>query len=458
MGYLVATSFWIFVIWLIRRDTASRDGISAATWIPTLWAGILLSRPVSLWLGFGGSADSLEGSPMDRLFYFGAILASIAVLSRRNVNWPLFLQQNWPVLLLYGFYLVSVTWSESPIPSFKRWFKDFGNVFVALVVLTDRNPFQATKAVFVRCAYVLFPLSIIFIRWFPELGRYYSRSGGLHVVGVTTQKNSLGILVVVCGLILLWDWLERSRDPRYKKDKLARALPVSLLAIGVYLLYLCDSQTSIICICVGAMILLSSRVPLLRNRVGALGVYSLIGVAAYLMLDSAFGIKNALLGTMGRDASLTGRTDVWRELLALKTDPIIGTGFLSFWSDQHYQSQLPNWVAFSAHNGYLETYIDGGYVALFFLVLMLAALAVRINRKLTQGHMYVLFQFAVLWVTLIGNYSESHFARMSPLWFLFLLTSLTVPNLWRTPRLNQQPSIPATTNARPMIAWLPAGK
>src|SRR5687768_619523 len=179
MSYLIATAFWIFAIWLIRRDTRNRDGISAVLWIPTLWAFILLSRPLSTWIGFGGGEDSMEGSPVDRLFYFGMIVLALLVLVRRQLDWASVFSRNWPIFLFYGFLLISVLWAESSSVSFKRWFKDIGNVFVALVILTERNPLQAIRAVFVRCAFILLPLSIIFIRFFPTLGRRYSVGGEL---------------------------------------------------------------------------------------------------------------------------------------------------------------------------------------------------------------------------------------------------------------------------------------
>jgi hypothetical protein len=44
-------------------------------------------------------------------------------------------------------------------------------------------------------------LSIVFIRYFPSLGRFYGSHGGDgQLCGVTTQKNALGVLVVICGL------------------------------------------------------------------------------------------------------------------------------------------------------------------------------------------------------------------------------------------------------------------
>ena len=383
-----------------------------------------------MWLGFGGGADTLEGSPLDRLFYFGIILLALITLSRRNVNWSQLISQNWPIFLFYGFLLISVLWAESPFVSFKRWFKDFGNIFVAGVILTEEKPQQAIRAVFVRCAYLFFPLSIVFIRYFPSLGRFYGSHGGDgQICGVTTQKNALGALVLICGLMLLWDWFEHSPLKKFYQGKLERYLVALMLPMGIYLLYLCNSKTSLICFLVGAGLLSAMRLPVLRKRVGALGLYTLAVVAGYYLVDSMFGVQDELLGSIGRDASLTGRTDVWRELLALKTDPLIGTGFCSIWSDRSLLSKMPEWAAggHSAHSGYLEAYLDGGMIGIFFLLLMLLGVAIKLNRYLAVGGNYAVVRFAILVVTLIGNYTESHFVRMSPLWFCFLLTALDVP-------------------------------
>src|SRR5438093_8867161 len=171
MGRLILIAFLVFAVWLIRRDTARRSGISGALWIPTLWVGILASRPLSAWVGFGGGTDTLEGSPLDRLFFFGFILAAFIIVSRRQVDWSDVLTRNWPVFLFYAYLLVTVLWAESSVVSFKRWFKDFGNFIVVLVILTEVNPKEAFRAVFVRCAYLMLLQSFIFFRWFPRLWR-----------------------------------------------------------------------------------------------------------------------------------------------------------------------------------------------------------------------------------------------------------------------------------------------
>lgn len=250
------------------------------------------------------------------------------------------------------------------------------------------------------------------------------------------------MLVVVCGLILLWEWLERSREDAARFNKLERSLPFIFFVIGAYLLHLCDSKTSIICLVLGGMVILSSKIPLLRERTRALGWISLLGGTGYFILEWLFGIKEAVLTTLGRDATLTGRTEVWRELLALKTDPLIGTGFCSIWSDDYYLSQLPHWVSGSAHNGYLEMYIDGGLLGVIGLGILLIVTALRLNRNLGVQGDYSLVRFAVLIALIIGDPSESHFGRMSPLWFLFILVALEVRRQ-RVGESSEAPGLPA---------------
>src|SRR6266496_3968167 len=100
--------------WLIRRDVARREGISSAIWIPTVWVAIISSRPVSMWLGFGGGTSTMEGSPVDSLVFFILIFAAFVALARRRLNWLAVISENWPIFLFYGFLLISVLWANSP--------------------------------------------------------------------------------------------------------------------------------------------------------------------------------------------------------------------------------------------------------------------------------------------------------------------------------------------------------
>jgi exopolysaccharide production protein ExoQ len=421
MNQLILLASWIFVIWLVRRDEKNRVGLSRATWIPTLWVGVLASRPISAWLGWS-SGDTLEGSPVDRFFFFGMILSALLVLSRRSVPWGQIYSRNWALFLFYGFLLVSVVWANSPLSSFKRWTKEAGNILIVLVILTEANPLEAIRAVFVRCAWVLVPLSIVFVRYFPDLGRRYSiHSGELEITGVTTQKNSLGAMILVCGLVFVWDWLERTRPDAPLRSRTDKFLALLLMAAATWLIYLSDSKTSMTCLALACVIIAAVRVPVIHRRVSGMGIYLLVAAGLFALLDSQIGLTTTVVSNLGRDMTFTGRTDVWRELLAVRTDPLFGTGFMSFWDDLGYRSRLPDWVAFSAHNGYLEIYLAGGVIGVGLLALLILSSGFRINRALATQDTYAVVRFAVFVAALLANFSESNFACMTPLGFLFLV-------------------------------------
>ncbi|MDP3068885.1 MAG: O-antigen ligase family protein [Opitutaceae bacterium] len=425
MQQLILFGFLLFAAWLIRRDIAMRPGLSLGLWIPTLWVGIIASRPVSAWIGFGGSADTLDGSPADRMFYLTMIVAAFITLSRRAFSMQWVLARSWPVVLFYAFLLLSVLWANSLESSFKRWFKETGNIMIALVILTEANPMQAIRAVFVRCALVLIPLSLIFIRYFPDLGRRYSQhSGQMEATGVTFQKNSLGTMLLVCGIVFIWDWMERSRTNDKNWTAIDRGVALAIMGISVWLFFLCDSKTSMVALGVAAILLAAIRMPAFHRRISAFGIFGVAAVAALITMDSLVGVTQTIVTALGRDMTFTGRTEVWRELFAVGTDPLFGTGFMSFWDDRFYQAKLPNWIAFSAHNGYIEIYLAGGMIGVGFLGLMLLGVGVIINRDLKRGGSYALVRFAVFVAVLIANIFESNFACMTPLGFLFLVVAI----------------------------------
>lgn len=369
----------------------------------------------------------MEGSPVDGLIFFVLIFAAFGVLFRRGVNWSAAISENWPIFLFYAFLFVSLFWANSTLVSFKRWGKEFGNIAVLLVILTESRPREALRAVFVRCAYLWLPLSLVLIRYFPSLGRFYSLNGGEgEMTGVTTQKNSLGELLLVCGLVLLWDWLEfRKAKLPSKAKRTENRIYLGFFVLTAYLMHLCNSATSLVCLLVGVAIIGATRLPLFRKRPDLLGVTALAFFLTFWALDQTVGVKEDVVEGLGRNMTYTNRTDIWRELVDLHTDPIIGVGFMSLWDDEQYQSRLPNWAQHtSAHNGYLEEYLGGGWIGIFFVIVMLVGTGFRINSALGHEGDYGAVRLAVFVAFLMHNFSESNIACMTPLGFLFLLTAI----------------------------------
>ncbi len=89
---------------------------------------------------------------------------------------------------------------------------------------------------------------------------------------------------------------------------------------------------------------------------------------------------DAVLGTVGKDTTLTGRTELWPaviEMIAKK--PWLGYGYGAFWLDGNSESttivQTVQWNAPNAHNGFLDLWLGLGLLGLLvFLVGFIANL------------------------------------------------------------------------------------
>jgi len=150
---------YCLVFWLLREDMKMRKAGSWALLIPGLLIAIQGSHPLSYWLS-GGSEEGAE-NPIDTIITAGLIVAAVFVGRKRGLDWGGLVGRNKALFLIYFYFALSAIWSDLPLMSLKRIFKDFGLVPIALVFLTERDPIEAIRAVFVRVSYILFPFSII---------------------------------------------------------------------------------------------------------------------------------------------------------------------------------------------------------------------------------------------------------------------------------------------------------
>lgn len=426
----------LFIIYGIASDSKPRSSVSMAIWIPTILLLILGSRPVSLWVSggtvhLGVMGNETVGSSIDQLFFLTVIVSSFLVASLRRVKWTKLFASNAAIMLFYLYFVASVLWSGDPAASFKRVIKDFGMLFVIGVLLSEKDPLLAMRTVYVRCALVLFPLSVVFIKYFPSYARAYSFAGDVMVTGVTTQKNSLGEIVMIFTLFLIWDCLETRANTQPGGIRIPWNRLI-LLLMAAWLLNLSESKTALICTLVGAFLIVRSGrlVSKAFNRAALAGALSLPFLLFFSQQFSS--IIAPLIGSLGRNMTFTGRTDIWAHITSKTVNPLIGAGFWNFWggSGGYAISRAMNTIVPNAHNGYVDIYLDGGIVGLAILLLLLATSGRRIINSLSQtldSHRYLRVRLAFLVVVIIYNLSESTFARVGPLWVTTLLMIVDFP-------------------------------
>ena len=426
-----AIVFAVGILGLIFLDRDRESKPSPAVWLAVVWMAIGASRMVTQWLGVGGAVDSpdayLEGSPADRLFLIVLLVAGLAVLFSRRERSGAFLRANWPILLSSWTCGLSSLWADFPLVAFKRWTKALGNLVMVLVVLTDLNPGAAVKALFARVGFLLIPCSVLFVKYFPELGRSYDRwVGTAYYTGVGSDKNALGCICLVFGLVAVWRVVHGLRaHPRAIRPLAAQA---TMLAMVLYLLHLAKSSTSLACFVLGTGLILVTAVRPPRRPAAIhvlVGLLAVGAVAAFTLFD-AYG---TILEALGRDATLTGRTDLWKSLLDMNQSPLVGAGFESFFLGHRLQELWARywWHPNEAHDGYIEIYLNLGWVGLTLLFLLVVWGYRNIVRAFSTEPETAGLRLAFLLVILVYNVTEAAFKVMHPVWITLILVIAAAP-------------------------------
>jgi len=131
-------------------------------------------------------------------------------------------------------------------------------------------------------------------------------------------------------------------------------------------------------------------------------------------------INAVVAEALGRDPTLTDRTRIWSVVLSVATNPLVGTGYESFWLGPRLQKI---WQVFpginEAHNGYLQMYLQLGFIGLLILVWMLISFYATIWKKQESLSGLVSLNLALWTVLAFYNVTEAAF-QVGLLWLTLL--------------------------------------
>ncbi len=377
---LALTICIVFVIYLFWVDRKNNDECSFALWIPFTWMFLAGSRSFSAWLNLNQSIDSAsvlaeayqQGNTVDLTFLSSLIVAGVFIVSRRKIMWGTLFKDNKWIWLYFLYCGISITWTDAPFVSFKRLIKDLGNLVMLMVILTDKRPYEAIGVILKRLAFVILPLSVIFIFYYPDMGRGYDAEGNMMYTGVAQQKNGLGKNCLIIGIYFAWYYLLKEKD-HFRIFKQENILNFILVVMLMWLLYMSNSATSLACFVIAIFLFLTARMKFIKHRPNRFITLLCIGLVIYIILELAFNINDSIIRLLGRDPTLTSRTYTWEMLTKMVENPLIGTGYMNFWSGERLLILWDKIGAkiIQAHNGYVEQYLNLGYIGVGFIVLII---------------------------------------------------------------------------------------
>ena len=263
--------------------------------------------------------QEVEGSTILRLMWLPAY-GFIALLALKNAKRFGLVIINTPFLIaLIIMASVSCLWSIDPALSFRRGIAiSFTTLFG--LYLAARFNWRELLLLFGGVWFFLAITSLVAGVLFPD----FARMSEVHVGawrGMWWEKNAMGGHMARASFIMMFLAVV---------DKRRRPLWVIGIILTAALVLLSTSKTALVGTLVGALVILVGawmrRGPVTALSIGWAGV-SFTG-SVFLALIIA---PEVVFGLLGRDATLTGRTDIWSALVtAIAERPWLGYGYGAF--------------------------------------------------------------------------------------------------------------------------------
>ncbi len=405
-----------------------------ALWVPFVFLLFSGTRGVGIFepaRGFIPEQNFAEGAPLERSILLLLMGISVLIVARRRVFWRSLFARNAPVLLLFALMAASILWSPLPWVSFKRFVKAVGLLGVLAVLLTDDDPYQALKFLLRRFCWFALPLSLIYVYFLPALGVGYAFDGSAMRIGVCLSKNNLGQAAAVGVLVGMFGVCERDAQG-------GRFWNLALLGIAGCTLLATHSATSLlVALCgIGVLLLIALSAYASIGYAGAIVALTLALALAGGKLFEELVLRRPLMPlvieAVGRDPTLTGRTDLWRDVFALASrHPVIGHGFGSLWiGDEGVAGPLWReyiWKPNQAHCGYLDVYAELGWLGLGLLAIVVLIGVLQSFAMLRTNYYYGRARLVLIATVCAANVTESSFCRAIQLFWFVALAALMSP-------------------------------
>jgi len=407
------------VLILLRIDYLRAPENSPALWIPTVWLLISASRPVAAWFAISATAEEADSSPMDQFVLIMLLALGLFILSLRHINWRQFFKENTWLITLLWYFLLSTFWSEIQSVSIKRWIREFIAIIMALVVLSEQNPLRAAESIFRRTAYILLPFSLLLIKYFPIYGVQWGRwSGEIMWIGVTMQKNGLGRLCMISSFFLIWSLLQRSQKKALSNRQYIAYADLLILALSFILMFgptvQAYSATAVTALLAG-LAAYALRMYMKKYRIQPANLtFNIVLVLIIILGTTNIFIGGSTVagfsGVLGRDTTLTGRTDVWASLLpAVLGRFSFGHGFGGFWTN----TTRKNYDISEAHSGYLDVLLETGLCGLLLFTLFLVASSRKALKTSNLDYNWATLWICYIFMAAIHNITETSFTSLT---------------------------------------------
>ena len=300
-------------------------------------------------------APTQEETPILRLVWLPVYAVIAGLIALR----PAVLVRAWPAWLILALLVLqafaSKWWSIDPGVTQRRVIAmAISSAFAIYLGVAFTGRHLPRMLMLASLIMGLGSLVMVFVN--PAIGVHQMENAGLWR-GLWYEKNQMG-LVMSAGAVAAAACLA--------SDDRRRLLPAITLGVTTLLVLATQSKTSLLCLMLGVGAVGGLWA---MKRGGAafsivalwFGVVLSAGAAYVFITDPAI-----VLEALGKDPSLTGRTDIWEALMREVAErPWTGFGYQAFWGKDSVPAAFiraeTQWPVPSAHNGWIDLLIQLGW-------------------------------------------------------------------------------------------------
>ncbi|MBD2562039.1 MULTISPECIES: O-antigen ligase family protein [Nostoc] len=340
-----------------------------------------------------------------RLLYTFTYIVTLLLIALRWKKVTYVFRRDKFIWVLIGVCALSSFWSSDPDTTIRRVIALVGTSMFGLYLASRYTLKEQLKL----CAYMLgisAVMCFLFAIFIPQFGVDFG--GTTSWRGIYQTKNALGKRFVLSETIFLFLAITT------KENRWFSWLGYIASAVLVLLSKSTTSLGNFIIITVAFLIyyrILHLKYKLMIPIVTLLATF---GIAFYTWFLSQ---ADTILGSVGKDTTLTGRSDLWPAVLdMIAKKPWLGYGYGAFWEkngDSYIVLQTVQWNAPNAHNGFLDLWLGLGLLG---VLVFLIGFVINLLRSI----------YLIRWNQTFEN-----------LWLLLYLTYIILSNLTETTLLEQ---------------------
>jgi len=276
------------------------------------------------------------------------------------------LRRWWPVLLLPAYCMLTALWSQYPANSLRYGMQLAFTVGVAMVI-TGR----VSTSTLMRLLFLVYGIGVL-----ASLGLNRTGTGGVWL-GVFGSKNAFAAHIAVFMLVSTAVAADRN------SHILLRLLGLAGVLLSPPLLVLAQSAGASLMVapCIGIIVLVLLTTRLTGMQKFFVAAMLAIALAAFTLVFLVAGdaLLAGVLEGSGKDATLTGRTDLWATGLSYIAErPLQGLGYRSFWvrgfgpaEELWAMFDVPSGAGFNFHNTYISNAVEIGLIGLFMQIIII---------------------------------------------------------------------------------------